>query len=314
MSEAEPQLTVGIRNYAAKPPSDWRHVLDQVRAAEDAGVDRVFVSDHLIFGPDLRAYGDPRSGGRDGGRQPTGPDGDWLEALTVVAAMAAVTERIRLGTNVLVAPLRPPVLLAKVASTIDVLSGGRFELGVGIGWQEAEYRAMGLDFAHRGELLDELLDVCRELWTAPVAAYEGRHVRFADIHMMPKPVRPNGVPIWIGGSARPAVARRLARHGVGWIPWGATPATFAASVADMRELLGSEGGDLSTIQIAYPLVTAVRSDGSVDHSVMFAEVPELRRHGVTDFRTLLRVPPGYSAARTMLEELVGSFRDAVGAA
>lgn len=301
------ELTVGLRNYAAAAPDDWRHVLDQVRAADDAGVDRVFVSDHLVFGDDLSAYSDPASGGREGGRQPTGPDGEWLEALTVLAAMAAVTTRVRLGTNVLVAPLRSPVVLAKTAATIDVLSHGRLELGVGIGWQEAEYRAVGVDFASRGRIFDELLAACRELWTAPVASFAGEHFQFSGVHMMPKPTRPEGVPVWIGGSARLVVARRVARYGVGWIPWGATADTFIEAVSQMRRLVEAEGRDFDEVQVAYPLVNRFLPSGDIDHAALLRDVPRLVAAGITDFRTLLRVPATYAGARTMLDGLVGEF-------
>jgi probable F420-dependent oxidoreductase len=304
------ELTVGLRNFAPAPPGDWRHLLDQARAADTAGIDRVFVSDHVAFGRDLGSYADPNRGGVAGGRQPTGPDGDWLEALTVLTAMAAVTSRVRLATNVLVAPLRPAVVLAKTAATIDVLSAGRFELGVGVGWQQAEYRAAGVDFARRGRLLDQTLEACRQLWTVDEADFVGDGFSVAGIHMRPKPSRATGVPVWIGGRARPAVARRLTRYGAGWIPWGTTPATFAAAVADMRELVRAEGGDLSTLQIAYPLVNAFLPAGGVDYATMFAEVPRLVASGVTDFRTLLRVPTEYEAARRMLSELADRFASA----
>jgi probable F420-dependent oxidoreductase len=307
MTEGGPELTVGLRNFAPTPPADWRHLLEQARAADDAGIDRVFVSDHVAFGPDLGSYADPRRGGVTGGLQPTGPDGDWLEALTVLAALAAVTSRVRLATNVLVAPLRPAVVLAKTAATIDVLSAGRFELGVGIGWQEAEYRAAGVDFGRRGRILDETLEACRQLWTQSEAALTAEGFSVAGIHMMPKPVRASGVPVWIGGRARPAVARRLARYGTGWIPWGATPATFLDDVAHMRGLVAAEGADLGAIQIAYPLVNAFLPSGAVDYAAMFADVPMLAAAGVTDFRTLLRVPQEYNAARAMLDELEGRF-------
>jgi probable F420-dependent oxidoreductase len=309
VTEGRPELTVGLRNFAATAPGDWRHLLDQARAADAAGVDRVFVSDHLAFGPDLGAYGDPSAGGVTGGRQPTGPDGDWLEALTVLAAIAAVTSRVRLATNVLVAPLRPALVLAKTAATIDVLSAGRFELGVGIGWQEAEYRAAGVDFARRGRILDQTLEACGQLWTAPEADFAGDGYSLAGIHMMPKPTRPAGVPVWIGGRARPVVARRLARYGSGWIPWGATQARFLDEVADMRGLVAAEGGDLAAIQIAYPLVNAFLPSGTVDYATMFADVPRLAASGVTDFRTLLRVPGDYDGARAMLSELAGRFAE-----
>ena len=307
MNAGRPQLTVGLRNFSPAPPRDWRHLLEQARAADEAGVDRVFVSDHLAFGRDLGGYADPARGGVTGGRQPTGPDGDWLEALTVLAAMAAVTHRVKLATNVLVAPLRPAALLAKTATTIDVLSAGRFELGVGIGWQEAEYHAAGVDFTRRGRILDQTLEACRELWTLPEADLAGDGFSLAGIHMMPKPVRAAGLPVWIGGRARPQVARRLARYGSGWIPWGVTPGTFGDTVAEMRKLVEAEGGDLGTLGIAYPLASAFLPSGAVDYATMFADVPRLAAGGVTDFRTLLRVPKQYPAARDMLGDMARRF-------
>jgi probable F420-dependent oxidoreductase len=308
---SSPELTVGLRNFAAAPPDDWRHLLDQARAADDAGIDRVFVSDHVAFGRDLGSYADPGRGGVTGGRQPTGPDGDWLEALTVLAAMAAVTGRVKLATNVLVAPLRPAAVLAKMATTIDVLSAGRFELGVGVGWQQAEYRAAGVDFTRRGRILDQILEACRQLWTQPEAGFTGDGFSVDGIHMMPKPARAIGVPVWIGGRPRPEVARRLARYGAGWIPWGTEPGTFGPAITRMRELVAEAGGDPDAFQIAYPLVNAFGSAGEVDYAAMFADVPRLAEAGVTDFRTLLRVPREYQSAQAMLTELAEHFRAAV---
>lgn len=314
-----PQLSVSVRNYAESAPADWRHVLEQARAADDAGVDRVYVSDHVVFGGDLAAYADPRSGGRKGGGQPTGPDGEWLEALTMVSALVAVTNQVIVGTNVLVAPLRPPVLLAKMAASIDALSHGRFELGVGLGWQEAEYAAMGLDFGRRGSLLDEQLAVCKELWTAPAAQFSGSHLDFSDVHMMPKPTGTGGVPVWIGGSTRPVVARRLARYGRGWLPWGTTPDTFADALVRMRALVEKEGGDFDLVQVAHALPNHFTRASEIDYEATFADVSGLIAKGVTDFRTGLRVPQDYDGAYDMFARLVDEFdkasqRSAQGAA
>ena len=140
-------------------------MLDMARAMDVAGVDRVVVSDHVVFGENLDAYADPSIGGQAGGRQPTGPDGSWLEPVTVLRAMAETTTRIRLGTAILLAALRRPAVLAKQLATLDVLSQGRVDLGVGVGWQRGEYEAVGLSFAERGRLLDHTLEVCQTLWT-----------------------------------------------------------------------------------------------------------------------------------------------------
>src|SRR3954452_15842766 len=145
-----PQLSLGLINWTAAPPDNWRYIVERARAAEDAGIDRVVVSDHVVFGEDLEAYSQPELGGIVGGRQPTGPDGCLLEPLTSLAVLAGATTRVRLCTGVLLAALRRPAVLAKAAATLDVLSGGRLDLGVGVGWQREEDEAAGLDLGHRG--------------------------------------------------------------------------------------------------------------------------------------------------------------------
>src|ERR1700761_2774527 len=130
-----PELSLYLGTYTDGPSHDWRVMLDMARAVDVAGVDRVVVSDHIVFGENLDAYGDPSIGGQAGGRQPTGPDGAWLEPLMGLMAIAATTRRIRLGTAVLLAALRRPTVLAKQLATLDVLSDGRLDLGVGVGWQ-----------------------------------------------------------------------------------------------------------------------------------------------------------------------------------
>jgi len=180
----EPQLSNMLRSFSQDDPGDWTSLLEQAEALDQAGFDRLVLSDHIVFGERLEEYGRPDIGGRAGGRQPTGPDGHWLEPLSTLAVIAGRTSRIRLGTNILIAALRRPVVLAKSAATIDVLSGGRLDLGVGVGWQREEYEAAGLSFERRGELLDETLRVCRILWTEPIAAYDSSELHFDRIHMM----------------------------------------------------------------------------------------------------------------------------------
>ncbi len=138
-----PQLSTSVPTFSAEDPDDWSHVVEFARSAEVAGFDRLVLSDHVVFGENLEAYADPSIGGSRGGRQPTGPDGAWLEPLVTIAHLTAVTTRVRFGTNILIAALRRPVVLAKMASTIDALSGGRLDLGVGVGWQREEYESAG---------------------------------------------------------------------------------------------------------------------------------------------------------------------------
>ncbi|MEJ6512620.1 MAG: LLM class flavin-dependent oxidoreductase, partial [Acidimicrobiales bacterium] len=192
-----PQVSIQLRTFRQDDPGSFSYVLDQARAADVAGIDRVAVSDHVAYGENLEAYGDPKKGGSVGGKQPTDSDGNWLEPLTVLTAMGALTERIRLNTAILIAALRTPTVLAKQAATIDVLTGGRLELGVGVGWQKEEYDACGLDYDNRGRLLDHTIEVCQLLCREQVATYSSPELSFEKIHQMPKPRQAGGVPIWI---------------------------------------------------------------------------------------------------------------------
>src|SRR3954470_3177772 len=206
-----PQLSIHLLTFSADDPGSWDHVLDQAEAADEAGVDRLVVSDHVVFGENLEAYARPELGGAEGGRQPPGPDGHWLEPLTILSVLCGGTRRIRLGTNILIAALRRPVVLAKTAATLDVLSGGRLDLGVGVGWQREEYDAAGLPFERRGRLLDHTLEVCQLLWREARASYRSDELAFDGIHMMPKPRQPGGVPIWVSGTLNRRVIDRIAR-------------------------------------------------------------------------------------------------------
>jgi len=209
------QLSMVLQSFSAEDPGSWSQMFTLARAADAAGVDRLVVSDHVVFGERLEEYSKPEVGGQAGGKQPTGPDGHWLEPLTTLSVVAGMTSNIRLGTNIIIAALRRPVILAKSAATLDVLSGGRLDLGVGVGWQKEEYDAAGLSFDGRGRLLDHTLEVCETLWREKRAAYRSPELQFEAIHQMPKPLQAGGVPIWVAGTLRGSTIKRLARWGAG---------------------------------------------------------------------------------------------------
>jgi probable F420-dependent oxidoreductase len=294
----EPRLTISLPSYSAEEPDGWGRVVDRARAADEVGVDRVVVSDHVAFGEHLEAYARPELGGTEGGRQPTGPDGHWLEPLTVLAYVAAVTSRVRLGTSILLAALRRPVVLAKTTATLDVLSGGRLDLGVGVGWQREEYEAAGLDFSTRGRQLDHTLAVCRTLWREQRASYEDDLGGFEHVHQAPKPRQPGGVPIWVSGTVNDAVLRRLARFGAGWIPWGDAAADLATAMPRVRDGVRALGRDPDELRVVGTLPRDL--DG----------VPAMIGLGVTDFRANLPMPDDPSAAADELSALVQAFRRA----
>lgn len=306
------QLSIPLRTYAAVDPQGWSEVIGQAEILDRAGVDRLAVSDHVVFGEDLDAYGRPESGGQRGGRQPTGPDGHWLEPMTMLALLAGRTTRIRLATGILLAALRRPVVLAKAAATLDVLSGGRLDLGVGVGWQRAEYLAAGLDFDDRGAALDRTLAVCQELWTQQRASFHSPELAFAGVHMMPKPMQPDGVPIWVSGTVNPRVVRRLARFGVGWIPWGADAADLAPAIARMRSALERAGRDPATVGVVGTVPVRRDTAGTLDVYATIAGVEPLVAAGATDLRVHLRPPADPGAHFDQVSALVAAFREVTG--
>jgi probable F420-dependent oxidoreductase len=304
------QLSTGLRTFAAEDPGDWSSLVEFARAADEAGIDRLVLSDHVVFGENLDAYGDPANGGSRGGKQPTGPDGAWLDPITTIAHLTAVTSRVRFATNILIAALRRPVVLAKAAATIDVLSKGRLDIGVGVGWQREEYEAAGLSFEGRGRLLNHTIEVCQTLWRNETANYESDELSFSHIHQMPKPTQPGGVPIWVSGTVNGRSMDRLARYGSGWIPWGDDAVDVAGGIARMRAAVADRDRDPGDIGVVGTLVPVRDGDKNVDLAQTMASVPAFRQAGVTDFRINLAAPSGQSALTDYLGEVVAAFRSA----
>jgi probable F420-dependent oxidoreductase len=161
------------------------------------------------------------------------PYGRLLEPLTTLSFVAARTEKLKLGTSILILPQRDPFLVAKQAATLDVFSGGRLILGTGAGWAEKEYAFLNADFRGRGRVYDESLKLLRALWTQDVVDFQGNIFHVSGAHFLPKPAR-GTVPIWIGGNGSVAV-RRAVRLGDGWHPVGATVEAFAEGAEKVRE-------------------------------------------------------------------------------
>lgn len=183
-----------------------------VKAAEAAGFDSVVAVDHVVF-PDKYTSTYPYS---PTGRLPGGPAGMLPDPLIWMAAMAATTTKLRFMTGVIILPLRNPLVLAKQVATLDHMSGGRVELGIGVGWLKEEFDAVGVPFAKRGKRSDEYIAALRALWATDGASFKGEFVDFADVSCNPKPVARN-VPIVIGGHSE-AAAKRAGRLGDGFFP------------------------------------------------------------------------------------------------
>jgi len=305
------QLSMGIPSFSAEAPPHWDHLTDWAQLLEGCGFDRLLVSEHIAFGMNMDAYADPRTGGTKGGRQPTGPDGHWLEPLTTLTYLAARTERIRLGTNILLAALRPAAVLAKILATMDVLSGGRVDVGVGVGWQREEYDAAGVDFDNRGAVLDQTLEVCQRLWRENEVSYASPGLNFERIHQMPKPLQSGGVPIWVSGTVNRAVARRLARFGKGWIPWGDDARDIAGGIARMRAAVQRAGGDPRGFGVAGTLRVRAGAEGRPDLADAAATAASFAKAGVTDLR-MTHWPLAAEHRECDIAALVGAVREAIG--
>jgi probable F420-dependent oxidoreductase len=192
------------------------------RALERIGYDHIDIFDHVVMGHPIEG-------------RPPGPYNaamPILEALMTLSYIAAVTTRVTLGTEVLVLPQRQPVLVAKQVSTLDTLSGGRVRLGVGVGWQESEYEALGEPFRTRGARMDEAIELMRAYWGEPRVDFVGAHYRATAMAMEPKPPQGRQIPVWIGGYSE-AAFRRVGRLGDGWL------ASRVSDAADARRALDS---------------------------------------------------------------------------
>jgi len=311
--DVSPALSLQPVNFAAEDPGvgGWRPLMAQGVGADKAGIDRLVVSDHVVMGENLERYGDPKAGGIKGGVQPTGPDGHWLDPLTVISMWSALTHHTRFMTGILIAPLRRPATLAKQLATIDVLSEGRLDLGVGVGWQREEYEANGVEYKGRGKLLDETLEILQTLWTNQSAAYSSERVNFEKVHLSPKPLRPGGVPLWISGTLNPNVLQRIVRFGSGWIPWGDDQMDPIGGVAKIAGEMEKAGRDMKGFQ-AGAYLQVVEDGGSIDAEATMAPVGAMAEGGITDFRVTLQLPNEETATQDMLAPLVAAFRKQAG--
>jgi probable F420-dependent oxidoreductase len=215
-----------------------RHFAEKI---EDLGFHSGWVSDHIAWPAEIESKY-PYS---PDGSFPAPPNVPWLDPLGTLIYAAACTRRIKLGTTVLILGYRPPVQTAKLIATLDVLSGGRTILGVGVGWMREEFDVLGMPFDHRGARADEQLEVFETLFTQPAPAYEGRFYRFPAVGFQPAP--PQGrVPIWVGGDTEPAF-KRCVRYGDG-LHLAFTPLPqILGQVARTKQLAEEAGRDPSSI-------------------------------------------------------------------
>ena len=210
------KLSFGVNLY----PHQWRDVV----RIEELGYDSAWTSEHVFF------------------YFPT------FDALTQLAAMAALTTRIRLGTAVLLLPLRPAALAAKEITSVEVISGGRLTLGIGVGGEfPKEFAAVGSPVKERGARTDEAIEVLRTLWTQDNVTFDGRFTQLDGVTLMPKPLQPGGPPLWIAGRSQAAI-RRAGRLGDGYMPYLFSPERYREGLAEVRRAAEEASRDPAAIE------------------------------------------------------------------
>lgn len=231
-------------------PVTWEGLSGWARRAEDLGFDSVWISDHFFLS--LARYG--------GADEPFGTP----EALTALAGLAVVTDRVRLGTLVLGSGFRHPAMVAKSATTIDLVSGGRLDLGIGAGWYEDEYRAFAYDYEDAGgrfDVLEESLAVLTELFGEGPSTWTGERFSLHEAYNRPRPVQQPRPPVWVGGKGGPRLQRLVARYGDGWnTVWAWSPEAYAEKVAALAETCEREDRDPATVRLSLGLSLLLGED------------------------------------------------------
>jgi probable F420-dependent oxidoreductase len=258
------------------------------RAAERAGFATLWAGEHVVM-VDRSASRYPYN---DAGEIPIPADVDWLDPFICLSFAAAATSTIALATGILLLPEHNPVLVAKQAASLDVLSGGRLALGVGIGWSREEFDALGVPFAHRAARAVEYVRAIRTVWRKDSASFAGRFVNFDSIRVYPKPVRERRLPIVFGGNSDPALAR-VAAHGDGWYGFNLESVDAVGDrITTLRRQCARVGRDPDELSIAVAVTAAQPTDAEA-----------LARLGVTELVLVESPPDEPASAATWVAEL-----------
>ena len=273
----------------------WR-MIDVIRRADQLGFAQIEVPDHILRVEDTTGY--------PYGKPTTGPDYPWFDPIPLMAAVAAVTERIRLSTGVLVSPIRPAPLLAKQLATLDHLSRGSVDIGIGVGWQRAEYDASSIPWERRFSRMTDQIRACKALWTAAPASHHGEFFSFDGIYQLPFPVQPGGVPVWFGFALTERNLERIAELGDGWIPAESRPQVLSEEIARIKAAMAARGRDPTNFQVR---VTLRPLASETNRREAFRRIADYAVAGVT----VLSINTHHYC--TGAEEIEGLLQDAVAA-
>lgn len=238
--------------------------LELAQMADMAGVDQIVFTDHVIMSENTDKY--------PFGEFPMGLDYPWYEPLTLLSSIAAVTDRIRLATGILISPLRPAALLAKTTATLDAISNGRLDLGIGVGWQKEEYDAQNMDFMQRMQSLDEQVAILQALWQQAPATVHNNSASIERLYSIPLATQIGGIPLWYGMAANAENAKRIAQNGTGWIPIRTDADFIRRGWQQLSRAFEQAGRDPADLQIRAHAAMVFDQDGraDLDHALAYA--------------------------------------------
>ncbi|MCB2074138.1 MAG: LLM class F420-dependent oxidoreductase [Novosphingobium sp.] len=281
-------MKVGITCGGIGPYASGDFLRRSVQAAEQVGFAHYWIPDHVIL---FAAYPQSKYPYAEGSGQQV-PDQDpdaplqfgddtfalvdptvaFADPVVAMTWLAAVTSTIEIGSNVLILPQRHPIILAKELATLDACCGGRTILGIGAGWAKEDFDAIGVDFGERGRRTNEMMQAMQALWRDDSSSFSGEFYDFKDAYCYPKPARPGGVPMLVGGESKPA-RRRVARLGDGWLPYNLPLSEAAGAIDEIRAMTRDAGRDPDKLRICKIIYDN-------------AEIDDLKRYrdaGVTEF-------------------------------
>ena len=260
----------GLHNFY---DGDINSYIEIAQAAEEMGFHGVSLTDHVVMGKNLHKY--------PFGSFPLPSEAPWYEPLTVLTMIASHTKTLHLGTAVLIVPLRNPALLAKTAATIDMISKGRLELGVGMGWQAEEYHVAGVPFENRAEIFWETLEICKLLWAESPASHDGNVYQFEDIWCQPQPMQGADLPLLFGLKMTTKNAEKIAQIGHGWIPIK-TDAEFISTGKNLLDQAFKEHNRNEAPRIRGQLPTQIDSSGVPSLDLTLKELENSIAAGLTE--------------------------------